>query len=142
MALTGWAIVELFGHRRLAGRVSEETIAGEQLLRVEVPRPDGTVSVHRHGGKAIYGLHEVTEAAARAAAARMGNVLMLSAPDDDDDEPAASPERDPATVISVEPAQLCGSCSQPLGDQPVERVWVGAEHEQQIWHARCAAEGF
>lgn len=32
-----WAIVELFGHQRIAGRVSEQQIAGTSLLRVDVP---------------------------------------------------------------------------------------------------------
>jgi hypothetical protein len=36
-AVSGWAIVEVFGHRRLAGRVSEVTIAGAKMLRVDVP---------------------------------------------------------------------------------------------------------
>jgi hypothetical protein len=32
-----WAIVELMGHRRLAGRVSEQVIGGASLLRIDVP---------------------------------------------------------------------------------------------------------
>ena len=31
-----WAIVELMGHQRIAGKVSEETIGGAALLRVDV----------------------------------------------------------------------------------------------------------
>lgn len=34
---TGWAIVELLGHKRLAGLVSEQQIAGGMLLRIDVP---------------------------------------------------------------------------------------------------------
>lgn len=33
----GWAIVELMGHRRLAGWVSEVEIAGAPMLRLDVP---------------------------------------------------------------------------------------------------------
>jgi hypothetical protein len=33
----GWAILELMGHRRLAGRVSEIEIAGAKMLRLDVP---------------------------------------------------------------------------------------------------------
>lgn len=36
----GWAIVEMLGHKRLAGLVSEATIAGTGLLRVDVPETD------------------------------------------------------------------------------------------------------
>ena len=32
-----WAIVEIMGHRKLAGRVTEESIAGTNLLRIDVP---------------------------------------------------------------------------------------------------------
>lgn len=32
-----WAILELLGHRRLAGRVSEVTLAGTTMLRLDVP---------------------------------------------------------------------------------------------------------
>jgi hypothetical protein len=33
----GWAIVELMGHRRLAGHITEETIAGAAFLRLDIP---------------------------------------------------------------------------------------------------------
>jgi hypothetical protein len=32
-----WAIVELMGHRRIAGKVSEQVIGGVTLLRIDVP---------------------------------------------------------------------------------------------------------
>jgi hypothetical protein len=32
-----WAIVEIMGHRRLAGRISEASFAGAQFVRVEAP---------------------------------------------------------------------------------------------------------
>jgi len=37
----GWAIVELMGHRQTAGWVTEVTIAGTVLLRVDTPAPEG-----------------------------------------------------------------------------------------------------
>jgi hypothetical protein len=33
----GWAILELMGHRRLSGHVSEEVIAGAAFVRIDVP---------------------------------------------------------------------------------------------------------
>ncbi|MCW2898841.1 MAG: hypothetical protein JWO67_1106 [Streptosporangiaceae bacterium] len=35
----GWAIVELMGHRRLAGFVTEHEIAGQSFLRLDIAGP-------------------------------------------------------------------------------------------------------
>ena len=35
-AFEGWAIVELMGHRRLAGFVTEQEIAGQSFLRLDI----------------------------------------------------------------------------------------------------------
>lgn len=35
--LVFWAIVELFGHARIAGRVTEQVIAGQGFIRADVP---------------------------------------------------------------------------------------------------------
>lgn len=32
-----WAILELMGHQRLAGRITQQTFGGAQLIRVDVP---------------------------------------------------------------------------------------------------------
>ena len=32
-----WAIVELFGHQKVAGKVTAQTIGGTQFIRVDVP---------------------------------------------------------------------------------------------------------
>lgn len=39
----GWAIVELMGHRRLAGYVTEQEIAGASFLRLDIAGPDSKV---------------------------------------------------------------------------------------------------
>lgn len=65
-----WAILELFGHVRLAGKVTEATIGGCSLLRVDVPKPDGSIDFTRfYGNGAIYSMTPVTEEVAR----RVGN---------------------------------------------------------------------
>lgn len=33
----GWAVVEVMGHRRLAGWVKEETRFGQTMLRIDIP---------------------------------------------------------------------------------------------------------
>lgn len=69
-AFEGWAIVEMMGHRRVAGRVSETEIAGAKLLRIDVPG-DGADDFCTQfiGGAAIYCLTPTGEKEARAVAA-------------------------------------------------------------------------
>ena len=69
-----WAIIELFGHQRIAGRVSEQQIGGESFIRVDVPPANcnGTQfepMTKLYGPGAIYCITPVTEQAARLAAA-------------------------------------------------------------------------
>jgi hypothetical protein len=102
----GWAIVECMGHRRLAGKVTETTVAGQGMLRVDVPAvaattyspavPEFTQFV---APSSLYALTPCTEEVARAAAAAsrsspvtaLNLQLALPAPagdrgvDDDDD---------------------------------------------------------
>jgi hypothetical protein len=64
-----WAIVEIMGHTKLAGRASEQTIAGSTFLRVDVPGVDGQESFTRfYGAGAIYSITPCTEEIARRAA--------------------------------------------------------------------------
>lgn len=67
-----WALVELMGHQRIVGRVTEQTIAGAAMLRVDVPDAKGGVAYTRfYGSSAIYAINPVGEKEARALAARM-----------------------------------------------------------------------
>lgn len=79
----GWAIVELLGHRKLAGYVREAQIAGHGMLRIDVPRAgvrpsdqftedDGTsgvVATQFYPPTALYCLTPCTEDLARRVAA-------------------------------------------------------------------------
>lgn len=57
-----WAIVELFGHQKIAGRVSEQPMAGTTFLRVEVPETNRSAAYTRlFGAGAIYGITPCTE---------------------------------------------------------------------------------
>jgi len=93
----GWAILELMGHRRLGGRVSQVEQYGVPMLRIDVPKsgeckcspysvsamdpPAPEIDCPRHGkdcveltqfygGSSIYCLTPTTEEMARAVAAR------------------------------------------------------------------------
>ena len=76
----GWAILELMGHRRLAGLVTETELAGAGVLRLDVPAPEivegapgesasDWSSTQFYAPTALYCLTPVSEATARAVAA-------------------------------------------------------------------------
>ena len=70
-----WAIVELFGHQRIAGRVTEAQVGGCQFVRVDVPAVDENEAFTRLLGQgAIYAINIVSEDVARAAAASYRSV--------------------------------------------------------------------
>ncbi|MGI5288061.1 hypothetical protein ACQEVF_32615 [Nonomuraea polychroma] len=65
-----WVILELMGHRRLAGRVTEVTIAGGAFLRIDIPRGDDRPPMTQYYAPgSVYALTPTTEALARRAAA-------------------------------------------------------------------------
>lgn len=68
----GFAVVELMGHRRLAGRVREAEVAGALVLRIDVPDGDGFVTQFYGGGGALFSLTPTSEDAARAVATSVG----------------------------------------------------------------------
>lgn len=41
----GWGIVELMGHRQIAGHLRNVTMYGSDFLRIDVTLPDNTVTV-------------------------------------------------------------------------------------------------
>lgn len=61
-----WAVLELMGHRRLAGEVSEATIGGVSFVRIDVPEIDGQAPFTQYyTGPAIYAITPTTEDVAR-----------------------------------------------------------------------------
>lgn len=67
-----WAIVELFGHTKIAGKVAEQQIAGGTFLRVDVPDLEGRPCFTRfYGASAIYSITPTTRLIAQRAADAM-----------------------------------------------------------------------
>ena len=65
-----WAILELMGHRRLAGMVTEQQIGGASFIRIDVPGSDGAaVSTQFYAPGAVYCITPTTEETARLFAA-------------------------------------------------------------------------
>lgn len=70
--LDTWALVDLMGHQRIAGRVSETTIAGGAFVRVDVPVVgDDPAHTRYFAPNAIYSISPVSEDLARAMAASL-----------------------------------------------------------------------
>ena len=65
-----WGLLELFGHQRLAGELSEQTIGGCHFIRIDVPALDDIPTYTRYFTQgAIYGMTPMEEATARKLAA-------------------------------------------------------------------------
>jgi len=64
-ALECWAIVELMGHRRLAGFLTEQQIAGAGFLRLDVHGAEAEVLTQFYAPAAVYAITPTTEEIAR-----------------------------------------------------------------------------
>lgn len=93
-AFEGWAVLEVMGHRRHAGLVTEVSIAGAQMLRIDIPGPtasDPVQATHFYGGGSIFCLTPCTEELARREAnPPKWSTYALPAPHEDDDETDAA----------------------------------------------------
>jgi hypothetical protein len=87
-----WALVEIMGHVRIAGLCTEQSIAGVNMLRVDVPEtPTKPAFTKFFGGSSIYAINPVTEEVCHALAKNLDKapiqvydvremVLKLAAP--------------------------------------------------------------
>lgn len=66
-----WAILELMGHRRLAGMVTEQEVAGHGFIRIDVPARDGKdlIATQFYSPGSVYCMTPTTEEIARRVAA-------------------------------------------------------------------------
>lgn len=63
-----WAVLELMGHVRTAGRVTEEERFGGKIGRIDVPTAEGGYVTQYFNASSIYRMTITTEEAARAVA--------------------------------------------------------------------------
>jgi hypothetical protein len=91
-----WCIMELMGHRRLAGFVREVEMGGKGMLRIDVPSVPPVTQFY--GITAIYCLTPTTEAIARG----MGAQVRA--------EPVRRFELPPARV----PSPMCCECERDI----------------------------
>jgi hypothetical protein len=85
-----WAILELVGHVRMAGYVTEEELFGGKVGRIDIPADEQEHAITQYfGGHTLYRLTPVSEAVARTFAKRNRPTpvyvyeLQLPAPHDD-----------------------------------------------------------
>lgn len=65
-----WVVLELMGHRRLAGHLTEQEIAGKGFLRLDVPAVDEQPpATQLYNPSSVYCITPTTEEVARAVAA-------------------------------------------------------------------------
>jgi hypothetical protein len=69
--INGWVFLELLGHRRLAGHLSEATVGGAPFLRIDIPGADDEqpTMTQYYAPNSVYAITPTTEAMARRAAA-------------------------------------------------------------------------
>ena len=85
-AYEGFAVVELMGRSVIAGYISEQTIAGVAMLRVDVPAVGDVPAYTKFvSGSAIYGITPTSQEVAERAAQRLqvrpvAQFLLLPAP--------------------------------------------------------------
>jgi hypothetical protein len=94
-----WAIVELFGHQRVAGKLAEQTVGGETFIRVDIPQGESAYT-RLFGKGAIYCINICEEATARNFASRLSAPLQPY---------AALPDPSPATEPAGEIAGRYGA---------------------------------
>jgi hypothetical protein len=67
-----WCIVEIMGRQRYAGLVTEQTLAGQAMLRVDIPKTAKQNAFTKlFGGGSIHSLTPTTEVIARGLAERL-----------------------------------------------------------------------
>lgn len=90
-----WGVLELMGHVKLAGYITNEKLFGVEIGRIDIPSGDSFITQY-FGGSAVYRMTPVSEEIARAFSAqnqpRPVYIYELELPeripdDDDDDSP-------------------------------------------------------
>lgn len=71
-----WAVVEMLGHRQLIGQLSEITVAGAQMLRVDIPSDPPRQVIVAAGS--LYAITPIDEQDARARFARPAELTVGS----------------------------------------------------------------
>lgn len=118
-----WAIVELFGHQKIAGRISNEVLGGTSFVRVDVPESAEIAGFTKlFGGAAIYGITFVSQEIATAMAARLQK------------EPVSVYDLPPEYGEALRRMRAIAAPAEVAGDRPVVVVdtWDDDDDEEPV----------
>lgn len=74
-----YAILEIMGHQTFAGYVSEQEIAGQAFIRIDVPAIEGAEAWTKYfGPSSVYGITPVTKEVAELRAEALGKLPMTA----------------------------------------------------------------
>ena len=74
LAFDEWCILEIMGHQRYAGRVTEHTIAGASFLRIDIPAVEDQASFTKlFSASSVYAITPTTQELATALASKLKN---------------------------------------------------------------------
>lgn len=138
-AYEGWAIVDLFGHAKLAGKVSEVQQYGTTMIRIDVPEVDGIAGFTTFkGGGAIYSLTPTTEEIAKGVIRRQRPQPVNTF--DVDLRPKLGPVQD---AVTVTPAG-CKRCFDCMGESHhwIDNDEAEGEGEPDLVCKHCNATAF
>lgn len=74
-----WALLELFGHQKICGRVTADSLGGASFIRIDVPEENAKQGYTRYfSPQAVYSITPMTESTARAVIRTGLNPEMIS----------------------------------------------------------------
>lgn len=75
MKFEQWCILDIMGHQRFAGLVTEQTLAGASFLRIDIPETKNQPAFTKlFSPSSVYAITPTTEELAKAMAASINNV--------------------------------------------------------------------
>lgn len=138
-----WAIVELMGHVKLAGLLTEEMHLGVEMGRIDIPQVGGGYVTQFFGGGSVYRITPTTEAVAREVAKRnqpepVGTwevSALLAGPDDDDKEAPACFDLDEQDENEREVAEERRILKEVHERSAMAERLTGVEHTCQVYES-------
>ncbi len=105
-----WGVLELMGHVRMAGRITEETRFGTVLGRIDIPQSENGFVTQYFGGGSVYRFTPTTEEIARAVAVRnqpepvySWEIKALQPPDESPRARPVAPDYEDADIEDDDP---------------------------------------